>query len=83
MDKQFVLRAIMITALVSTAIGIGITPIQLQQWAYAYVYNVPDAPIVASGSQVYVTWATNKTGNWEIMFRASNDNGATFGLRST
>ena len=36
------------------------------------------APIAASGDNVYVTWWDNKTGNWEIYFRASTDNGATF-----
>jgi hypothetical protein len=38
-----------------------------------------DAPIAAIGEKVYVTWATNKSGNWEVMFRASNDSGRTFG----
>lgn len=37
-----------------------------------------DAPVTAIGDKVYVTWATNKSGNWEIMFRASNDSGITF-----
>ena len=37
-----------------------------------------DAPVAASGGNVYVTWPTNKTGNWDIMFRASNDSGKTF-----
>src|ERR687887_2154555 len=37
------------------------------------------APIAISGdNNVYVTWWTNKTGNNEVMFRASNDGGATF-----
>lgn len=27
---------------------------------------------------MYVTWASNKTGNWEVLFRASHDNGKTF-----
>jgi hypothetical protein len=38
-----------------------------------------DAPVAAIGDKVYVTWATNKSGNWEVMFRASNDSGRTFG----
>jgi hypothetical protein len=38
-----------------------------------------DAPVAAIGEKVYVTWATNKSGNWEVMFRASNDSGRTFG----
>ena len=38
-----------------------------------------DTEISASGSNVYVTWWTNKT--WVLMpvLRASNDNGDTFG----
>lgn len=35
--------------------------------------------IAASGSNVYVTWWTNKTGTFEPVFRASNDYGNTFG----
>ena len=38
------------------------------------------APIAASGDNVYVTWWDNKIGNWEIYFRASTDNGATFAI---
>jgi len=34
--------------------------------------------ISASGSNVYVTWRTNKTGTLMPVFRASNDNGDTF-----
>ena len=28
---------------------------------------------------MYVVWWTNRSGNWEVMFRASNDGGQTFG----
>jgi hypothetical protein len=49
------------------------------QISNAYVCrDMIDAPIAASGDNVYLTWATNKTGNWEVMFRASNDSGKTF-----
>jgi hypothetical protein len=39
------------------------------------------APIAVSGDNIYVAWWTNKTANnnEEVMFRASNDAGATFG----
>jgi hypothetical protein len=37
------------------------------------------APIATSGDNVYIIWWSNKTGNMEVMFRASTDNGATFG----
>jgi hypothetical protein len=41
----------------------------------------PKAPMTASedGNNIYVVWWTNRSGNWEVMFRASNDGGATFG----
>jgi hypothetical protein len=38
------------------------------------------APIATSGSNVYVTWSSNKTANnYEVMFKASADGGKTFG----
>jgi hypothetical protein len=42
--------------------------------------NVVDqnTEIAASGSNVYVTWWTNKTGVLMPLFRASNDAGSTF-----
>jgi hypothetical protein len=36
------------------------------------------APIAISGNNVYIAWPTNNTGNDEVMFRVSNDMGATF-----
>src|SRR5215213_9768528 len=36
------------------------------------------APIATSGDNAYITWWSNKTGNMEVMFRASTDNGVTF-----
>jgi hypothetical protein len=43
----------------------------------------PKAPMAVSedGNNVYLVWWTNKSENWEVMFRASNDGGATFGDR--
>jgi hypothetical protein len=40
-----------------------------------------EAPSVVSGDNIYIAWWTNNTenGNEEVMFRASNDGGATFG----
>jgi hypothetical protein len=37
------------------------------------------APIATSGDNVYIAWWSNKTGNNEVMFRASTDGGKTFG----
>jgi hypothetical protein len=36
------------------------------------------APIATSGDSVYVAWWSNKTGNDEVMFKASGDGGKTF-----
>jgi hypothetical protein len=41
--------------------------------------TVSRAPIATSGDNVYVVWWTNKSGDWEVMFKASSDNGKTFG----
>ena len=37
------------------------------------------APIATSGDNVYVVWWSNKTGNDEVMFKASAVGGKTFG----
>ena len=37
------------------------------------------APSTVVGDNIYIAWWTNKTGNDEVMFRVSNDAGATFG----
>lgn len=87
-NTKFRLGAIMMIVLVSTIIGIGIIPILLQlQLAYSFRGGgdttfsraTTAAPIATSGENIYIAWWTNKTGNDEVMFRASTDNGATFG----
>lgn len=35
-------------------------------------------PLSASDNNVYLAWVSNKTGNWEVMFRVSDDNGKSF-----
>jgi hypothetical protein len=37
------------------------------------------APIATSDDSLYVAWWSNKTGNDEVMFKASTDSGKTFG----
>ena len=37
------------------------------------------APIAVSGDNVYVAWWGNSSGNYEVMFKASDDGGKTFG----
>ena len=73
----------MMIVLVSTIIGIGVTPILLQQESFGVLIGMPaldrKAPIATSGDNIYIAWWTNKTGNDEVMFRASTDGGKTFG----
>ena len=42
--------------------------------------SIKDTPIATSGNYVYLAWPSNKTTvDFEIMFKASTDNGKTFG----
>jgi hypothetical protein len=68
-------------ATVLIAATIAATPLlqQLQQQAYGYSTRwIEDAPMAASGENVYVVWWSNRTGQFEVMFRASHDSGRTF-----
>ena len=62
-----------------TSIASSILVQQQSALAFANIEINRKAPIATSGdNNVYVVWWTNKTGNNEVMFRASNDGGATF-----
>ena len=67
-----------------TTVALGITiaanpALQSIPFASAISMMRTLVPIATSGdNNVYVTWWTNKSGNNEVMFRASNDGGATF-----
>jgi hypothetical protein len=90
-NRKLGLGAIMMIALALTLTGIGVTPIPLQQQsAYAATSSSfrgggdttffrAAAPIATSGDNVYVTWWSNKTGDWDVFFKASADSGKTFG----
>lgn len=53
-------------------------------WCYSFekkpgkIAEHLDAPIAISGDNTYIAWWTNETGNDEVMFRSSNDGGASF-----
>ena len=60
------------------------TPMLLLEQADAFTIpgvgkSEPKAPMITSGDNLYIVWWTNKSGNWEVMFRASNDAGQTIG----
>ena len=80
-DRKIILGVILMIVLGTT---IGVTPILLQQSATAMtqsdrVGGAMKAPPAIAGDNVYVSWWTNKTGNDEVLFRASTDKGQTFG----
>lgn len=60
--------------------SLAIVTMQPQQSAEGAAGRVRNdcVPLSASGDNVYVSWVSNKTGNFEVMFRVSNDNGKTF-----
>jgi hypothetical protein len=74
--------SIVIILVSTTTIASGM--LQPQQFAYSFrgggdtTFSVK-APIATSGDNVFITWWTNKTGNDEVMFKASTDGGKTFG----
>jgi hypothetical protein len=84
MNKTLVLGVFVMIALVTTATILANPILQAQTSstegkgkAIRTVFQ--SAPIAISGDNVYIAWPTNKTGNDEVLFRASTDGGATFG----
>jgi hypothetical protein len=83
MKTKIILGVVIMITLGTT---IGVTPI-LKQQAQGLVLpansNVSErkaaAPVGITGDNIYVAWWTNQSGNDEVMFRASNDKGQTFG----
>jgi hypothetical protein len=76
----------MITLGITITILVATNPILLPQQRSVEAFTLPGfgrgepkAPMVASGDNLYVVWWTNKSGNWEVMFRASSDSGQTIG----
>ena len=77
MDTKITLGLIIMITLSMTSIVIHqaqavIAPEQTKRTAVA-------APPAITGDNIYVAWWTNKTGNDEVLFRASTDAGKTFG----
>jgi hypothetical protein len=60
----------------------AVNPLQLainQKNKVVINHEEQGAPQIITDDYMYTAWETNKTGNHEVLFRASNDNGATFG----
>ena len=62
--------------------AISFVTMSVEEMAYGITgdsLNGRKAPIATSGENMYISWSTNKTGNYEIMFRASTNNTGSFG----
>jgi hypothetical protein len=73
------------SAIIIIALGIAATVTSLPLQSNGIAANITTTltpvllvPIAISGDNIYVAWPTNKTGNYEVMFRASMDGGSTF-----
>ena len=81
----FTLATILVTVVAATMITIktNIEPAEAQRFidSESNLIAGPSAPMALSqsGNNVYIVWWTNKSENWEVMFRASHDGGQTFG----
>jgi hypothetical protein len=76
---EFLLAVTVMASGTATAIG----PLVIQRSVEAirdpvFFRHPNEAPIVISGNKIYVTWWSNETGNDEVIFRVSNDDGQTF-----
>ena len=85
-----IVKATILTAsatIIVLVAAMGATIIEINWSADAFVIpglggrTDSKAPAVVSGDNIYIAWWTNNTenGNEEVMFRASNDAGQTFG----
>ena len=82
MNKQHTTRVIIIFAVGTTTSTVALFLAQLTpQLIYGTIaVQGPESRVTLaiSGDNVYIAWITNKTGNDQVMFRSSNDAGATF-----
>jgi hypothetical protein len=78
-DRRCIAIAVLLFTLIISMASICLS----LQWTYAatwdYSFTQKKAPIATSGDKnVYVAWWTNKTGNDEVMFKASTYGDKTF-----
>src|SRR5918999_6459344 len=89
MKKKNTIAALLVIVIVAIVGTFSTTTTTIIQLAQAFIDPTADfrseprkAPVVVSGDNIYIAWWTNNTAaennNEEVMFRASNDAGATF-----
>jgi hypothetical protein len=67
-----------VTIAIGTTSTIALFLAQLTYGTIAVQGPVSRVTLAVSGDNIYIAWITNKTGNDQVMFRSSNDAGATF-----
>src|SRR5215213_6651672 len=78
-ESTFVVLAVAVAAVFIASTVLVTTEAEAKKRRRDLAEIAAAAPIATSGDNAYITWWTNKTGNMEVMFRASTDNGVTFG----
>jgi hypothetical protein len=82
MKEKTPLRFIIVVITLAITIAVTATLLQIQSANASVISSTSrliGGTIAVSGSNVYAAWWNNKTGDFEVMFRASTDNGHTFG----
>lgn len=84
--RKFMMSATLIESIIVVVVVVAVSPATIQTVDSlvdpANELSRPIAPIAISGDNVYVAWWTDigtSNNNGELMFRASNDGGRTFG----
>jgi hypothetical protein len=78
MNKQYTTGVIVIFVIGTTISTIALFLAQLTYGTVAVQGPESRVTLAVSGDNIYIAWITNKSGYDQVMFRSSNDTGATF-----
>jgi hypothetical protein len=78
MNKQYTTGVIVIFVIGTTTSTIAFFLAQLTYGTVAVQGPGSRVTLAVSGDNIYIAWITNKSGYDQVMFRSSNDTGATF-----
>jgi hypothetical protein len=78
MNKRHITGVIIIVAVGTITFTIALFLAQITLGTIAVQGPESRVTLAVSGDNIYIAWITNKTGNDQVMFRSSNDAGATF-----